>query len=740
MSKTARLALAVGLGLACIGAGPAARSQAPGGAATGPRLDLPASVESKRPVVINAKELVHDRERATVTARGNVMIFQGDRVVLADEVTYDQNANRVVATGNVAILEPGGNTIFAARAELTRDMKEGVLDQFRMLFPDDSKIAANSAVRSEGTRLEMSRVVFSPCRLCAEDPTRPPFWQIKARKVVHDQTTRDITYSDAVMEIFGVPVFYAPWFQHPDPTVNRRSGVLQPIFGHDSRLGFVARLPYFLVLDRDKDATLTPFVTTNTGGAYGGLHGQYRQRFVGGGVNTEGSLTYVRRTDINDNKLEGHRFRGHIFGKGQYDINRSWRTGFDAGVTSDRTYLKRYGYFAGDTLASTAWTEGFFQRDYASLRLFHFRTLRTEEEQGTLPVVLPLAGYQMIGQPIGGWGRWQFDASLLGVYRSEGGESRRLSLSGGWHLPYVHPWGWVATADLSLNSDLYWVTGNEQPGGDTFSGATGRIFPQVKLDLRYPFVRELGNVRHVIEPRFAMVVTPPRLNNRRIPNEDSVDFELDDTNLFGENRFPGRDRIDDGLRFVYGLGNVFHGNRGGRAEFFFGQSWRLFGESEFLANSGLREHLSDFVGRVRISPSPYLDVLWRFRMDARELSTRRHEVTLRVGSAPFSMTAGYLDFSDQTGSGEFPNRRQFRFGMASQITENWAVRAATVINLVEARSQLQSVSVTGEYRNECCTITGQFNRSFDIINDNRPTTRFIVLVDFKYLGAIRAAF
>ncbi len=742
MSKTASRAVlaALGLGLACAGAATVAPAQTPAGTSVGPRMSLPASVESKRPVVVNAKELIYDRERATVTARGSVMIFQGDRVVLADEVVYDQTANRVVATGNVAILEPGGNTIFASRADLTRDMKEGVLDQFRMLFPDESKMAANRAVRTDGTRLEMSRVVFSPCRLCAEDPTRPPFWQIKARKVVHDQTTNDITYTDAVMEIFGFPLFYSPWFRHPDPTVNRRSGILQPIFGHDSRLGYVARFPYFIVIDRDKDMTLTPTITTNSGGTYSGIHGQYRQRFTGGGINTEGSVTYVRRTDVNENKIDGYRLRGHLMGKGRYDLDSAWRFGFDAGLTSDKTYLKRYGYFTGDTLNSMAWAEGFWQRNYASVRMFHFRSLRINEDQDTLPYVLPLAHYQALGQPMGAWGRWQVDASVMAINRLEGGESRRVSFTGGWRVPYVHPWGWTLTTTASINTDLYWVVGNEQPQLGTFSGEQGRLYPQIKADWRYPFVRELGNVRHIVEPRFAVVASPPNLNNWRIPNEDSVDFELDDTNIFEDNRYPGRDRIDDGMRFVYGLNNVFHGNRGGKTEFFFGQSWRIFGERNFLPNSGLRDPLSDFVGRVRIAPSQYLDVLWRFRIDARELSTRRHEVTIRAGSAPISVYVGYLDFADRTGSGEFTNRRQVRFGASSQITENWAVRGGTVINLVEARSQLQSFTATAEYKNECCTIAGQFSRSYDIINDTRPTTRFVVTVDFKYLGAVRGGF
>jgi LPS-assembly protein len=700
-----------------------------------PRMSLPSAAETRRPVVINANELVFDRERGTVTARGNVMIFQGDRVLLADEVIYDRNADRVIATGNVAIVEPGGNTLFASRAELTRDMKEGLLEQFRLLFAEDSRLAANGAVRSEGNRTEMSRVVFSPCRLCAEDPTRPPFWQLKARSVVHDQTTSDITYRDAVLEMFGVPVFYTPWFRHPDPTVRRRSGFLTPIFGSESGLGQTLRTPYFWAIDRDRDATITPMITTGTGGAYSALLGEYRHRFPNGAFTADGSITYVRRTDDLGQQIDGHEFRGHLFGRFRYDIDANWRVGFDAGIVSDRTYLRRYDIFTGDTLVSTAWAEGFFHRDYASVRLYHFQTLRLEEQQDRLPYVLPLAEYFAVGPP-GPYGRWHAYGALLGVAREDGPESRRASLTAGWRVPYTDRMGWVLTATASLNADLYWVVNNQLQGVGEFSGTQGRIYPQLLVDWRYPFVRELGNVRHVIEPRAAMVVTPPNLNTWKIPNEDSIDFEFDDTNLFAENRYPGRDRIDDGMRFVYGFSSNFYGNRGGKAEFFLGQSYRVFGEDNFLPNSGLDNNLSDVVGRVRLSPAHYLDFLWRFRFDVGGWESRRQEATIAVGSPPFRVGLSYLDFTDDTGSGEFAQRRQVRFAASSQITPNWALSGSAVVDLTAVEHTLQSWTILGEYKNDCCTITAGFSRRIDELIDPKPTNRFLFTIHFKYLGDV----
>ena len=700
------------------------------------RTSVGDAAADRRPVVINADQLIYDRERGTVTARGNVVIFQGDRVVLADEVVFDQRANRVTATGNVTLTEPGAPAVFAARAELTRDMKDGVMEQFRMLFPDDSKLAANGAIRVDGRRNEMSRVVFSPCRLCPEDPQRAPLWQIRARRVVHDQEKQDITYRNAALEVFGIPVFWTPYLSHPDPAVRRRTGFLTPTFGSEGRLGQTLRIPYFVVIDKDKDATITPLITTRQRAA---LFGEYRMRFPGGSLITDGSITYVKRTDEREVEQSGDEWRGHLFGRLRYDINNNWRAGVDGAYVSDKSYLRRYNVFTGDTLVSTAFTEGFFDRNYARARLIHFRTLRQGETQDTLPFVLPLAEFSAVGDPVGKWGRWHFDTSLLAVGRDEGVESRRLSMRAGWRLPYTDPAGWLLTVTANMNADFYWVTGNDVGTMPTFSGTLARVYPQVKVDWRYPFARELGNVRHVIEPRVALVASTPKLNTWRIPNEDSQDIDLDDASLFEENRYPGRDRVDDGMRIVYGVNNALYANRGGKADFFIGQSYRFFGEDNFVESSGLRHSVSDLVGRVRISPGRYFSLTYRFRADTKLGNFRRQEVTAAGGIPALRATVSYTDLTDQIGNSEFARRRQIHIAASSQITPRWSVAGAASFDLLSPRPQPFQMSFQGQYQDECCTIRFTYIRSIDLFTDSNRSQRFLLSIALKYLGEVRTS-
>ena len=205
-------------------------------------------------------------------------------------------------------------------------------------------------------------------------------------------------------------------------------------------------------------------------------------------------------------------------------------------------------------LTTSPFIEGFRGRNYASAKGYYFRGLREQDDPGETPIVAPLLDYNHVGRPDRIGGRWTIDTNLLALTRTDGTDSRRVSLKLGWAAPYTSSYGDVWTLSLNLQNDAYWVNEVEKsnsPTGDTLNGLTGRIFPQATLEWRYPFIREGGHARQLVEPVAALVVAPNGSNPSKIPNEDSTDFEFDDTNLFSPNRFPGLDRVNGGQRIVY---------------------------------------------------------------------------------------------------------------------------------------------------------------------------------------------
>ena len=325
-----------------------------GGAAWAQKLD------ASQPALIQADEMNHNDALGVVTARGRVEISQGGRVLFADMVNYHQRTNTVSATGNVVLMEQSGDTIFADYMELTNDLREGVIRQIRILLSDNSQFAAVTARRTSGNRTTLSRAVYSPCKICREDTDATPLWQIKAERIIHDQTAREIRYKNASLEMFGIPVAYTPYFVHPDPTVDRKSGFLVPSFGSSGNVGGFLRLPYYWAIDNNRDATFSPIYTHDEGIVFSG---EYRQHFDQGTFEISGSIAEADRRigDAIATTVREDEIRGHVFSAARIDIDDIWRAGYDLNRSSDRSYLDRFSFFGspGNTLASNAFIEGF---------------------------------------------------------------------------------------------------------------------------------------------------------------------------------------------------------------------------------------------------------------------------------------------------------------------------------------------------------------------------------------------
>ncbi len=687
-------------------------------------------------VLLSADEVTYDQELGIAVARGHVEISQGERILLADTVTYNQITRQVAAVGNISLLEPGGNVIFADYFDLTDDLRDGVAQNIRILLSDQSRFAAAGGARSRGNRTELRQAVYSPCALCNDDPTRPPLWQVKAARVVHDQVAQEVTYTDASLEFFGIPIAYTPYFEHADPTASKKSGFLVPEIGNSSRLGAILKTPYFFNIAPNRDATLEPIFTSKEGVV---LSGEYRERLVNGEFQVSGSITRTDRRDSLGNRTNDDDDRGHIFSKGRIDLNDRWRGGYDLERATDDTYLRRYGFRSPNTLRSRAFAEGFNGRQYTSVDAYAFQGLRAEDDPGTTPLVLPMFNYNFVGEPGRLGSRYTLDANALSIYRSEGTNMRRLSLKGGWQLPYTAPAGDVYTLSTVVQSDAYDVSevlNFAAPNTATRNGFAGRVIPQIGLDWRYPLVRHEGAIHQLIEPRLGLVMAPNGGNPPKIPNEDSQSLEVDDTNLFSLNRFSGLDRVDGSQRVNYGLNLGAFGDGGGVTSLFIGQSYRLNADDTFPNGSGLEDNLSDFSARLRITPNRYLDLLYRVRIDKDDFVARRSELAAEAGPPLLRLSANYVFFDRSSASGQFGDREEVNARLSSRFTENWEASIRTRQDITENGGTLLS-GVGINYEDECFYIALNVDRRFTIDRDLRPDNIALLRVVFKTLGDVK---
>jgi LPS-assembly protein len=718
---SASIALVLGLWMLLLGSVPA-MAQAP--------------VSARLPFMFVADESRYDRELGVIVASGNVEISQGARTLIADSVTYNQKEDLITASGHITMLEPSGEVIFADYLEMSGDFKDGIAHNLSLLLEDETRLAATGARRTGGRLLEMSKGVFSPCKLCAEHPERPPLWQIKAVKIVHDQETRTIEYTDAVIEVAGVPVFYLPFFAHPDPTAEKHSGFLMPDFGTSSNLGFFLQTPYYIDIAPDKDATIEPIFTAEAGIVFAG---KYRQRFTRGELQISGSAKDGDKAKSDKN------VRGHLFGKARYDINDTWRAGMDVARASDDTYLRRFRFQLGDrltneSLTTRVFTEGFRGRTYASANAFLFQDLRADRETSQAPIIGPLLDYNFVGNPDGNGAYWSGDANLMVLSRTDGTDSRRISLKGGWNLPYTSPIGDVYALTATVQGDGYSadeVVNQANPSAPKRSGFAGRLFPQIALDWRYPFARTEGQFTQLVEPVVSVVAAKNGGNPSLIPNEDSQDFEFDDTNLFSPNRFTGIDRVEGGQRVNYGLKLGIFGGSGGNSTAFIGHSYRITKDDTFPQGSGVDENFSDIVGRVQIEAKNLWSLLYRYRLDKDNFAPLRSEIDTHIGPPALNLGLNYLFVDSSAGTGGFQDRQEVNGQVASRINRYWSADVNARRDLESKRFIQYGGGVT--YEDECTTARIEFRRSFTEDRDIEPTDSVILRIALKTLGGFETS-
>ncbi len=690
---------------------------------------------------LQAQEIFRDRETGLIHAVGNVEATYGQRLLLSERLIYDRATETVTAEDKVTLVEPDGTVHFADRLEVTEDLKDGIVHGLRTLLPDDSRFAANGAVRKADVTTEMSKGVYTPCQPCQEEPSTPPLWQIRARKIIHDHEARDIRYHDAVLEFFGVPVFYTPYITQPDPTVKRRSGFLTPRLENSTLLGLVVGTPYYHVVNNHFDFTFEPILVS--GHSLAGeitenvdFHvigkGEARAEFSQGAITIGGSLT---KSNLQSRSgMIKKRLRGNIASQGMFDINRDWRWGWNYNHASDQTYLRRYGFSGKNILDQRVFAEGFRGRNYMRIESIGFQDLRPSARSGDIPRSIPTIDYRFVGQPSRKGGFFTLNLNNSNLFRSQQYNSHRLSLGGGWHLPITTRGGQVFSLDMTARGDAYYITDRRTDENikrrDIFRS---RIFPQATLSWRYPFFRPLMNGHIILEPAAAFAAALDNDNPSDIPNEDSLAIEFDDSDLFDPNRFSGYDRVETGQRFDYGILMGIFGPRSGSMQLFLGQSYRLQKQDALSALDGSIQQRSDMVGRFILRTQRYLNIQGRWRLNTGTFKPRLAEVGFSLGP-PIARWSGNYLFSDNPAlPQQLGDRNEIRLNLSSKLTKNWRVFSGGVRDL-NINNGMRALNFGLEYQNDCFRVTTTATRSYTRDRDIEPNTSVIILLSFKNLG------
>ncbi|MCH9751794.1 MAG: LPS assembly protein LptD [Alphaproteobacteria bacterium] len=702
----------------------------------------PISVEQPK-VILDADNIFVSEADNTVIAEGNVEAKYEGRILRADRLIYFRDTDRVRAMGNVVVIDADGSESFANEIETSSNLVDGYAIGFSTRTPEGGVAVAESAVRSSEGYNALEKIVYTSCEVCDENDR--PTWAIRARRAVLDDQTEMMSYRDAVLEIAGLPVLYLPYFAHPDPSSERRSGLLPPDFGSSSKLGVYYQQPYYWAISPYQDLTISPRIMANVNPL---LEVQYRKRFWSGSVQADFSLTEEQEFDSDGEKFGEKELRGHIFAEGGFEIRPGWSWGFAIEQVSDDLYTRRYdiegensdrGLYAGQPryLLNQLYTQAQAQDWYFDSSILTFETNRDNDSDARLPRALPL----MFGEKLidyGKYGTVALSGSTAILERELGVDSYRASGGVEWNANRVLPGGVLLNPFAESRFDYYQL--DDTPSG---VGEVSRGVATIGSRISYPLYRPGKVVDLIVEPEAMVAYGTSGANNPDIPIEDSLFYELDESSLFEANAASGFDTYEGGSKASLGTSITARWKNGMSISALGGRRWRNMSDPIFDVGSNLDGTTSDWVAGISADFGNPLRLETRVRLDDDDFKLNRIDARVNTnvwrfrGNARYYRIDGGITSSGLNDEGiqvtadfKVTDNYYFLYGLSRDISG----RVNSAGALSDPRDISQSIGLA--YEDDCSRFEVSFERSEALDRTLGPTDSIKFRFALKTLGGL----
>lgn len=695
-------------------------------------------------IEFSAGKVDYDSVADIITAVGDVVLIREGYRLRADTVVWNRKSGKVTAQGNIRSVGPKGETAYGDSIVLTDSLKDGMIENLLLVLEDGSRLAAQKGSRTDGI-IDLKNAAYSPCAVeDLQGCPKQPSWQVKAVRVKYDPAKKRVKFEGARIELFGLPVIPLPFLSSP---IGQKAdtGFLVPNIQYSRNNGAEIEIPYFwrLAPNRDLKVSVTAFSKVAPL-----IQAEFRDLEDNGGFKITGYATYSTRINTIGAPTSSRRFRGYLDGIGKFQLSPEWSIGGSIRAVSDRTFLRRYDVSRDDRLRSTIAAERIDAASFLSIAGWAVQTLRAGDRQGLTPIALPEIDYRLrLANPVLG-GKVQLQANSLFIGRTSGQDTQRAFVSAKWDLRTITRLGQDINLTVFGRGDVYHSDENENTITAIYRGEKGwrtRGIFAAAADVRWPFVGSLLGGTQILTPRLQIVAAPVTSSNLLVPNEDSRAVDLEDSNLFALNRFPGYDRFEDSYRITYGAEWAFRGNDI-TVDANIGQSYRLSNRAAiFPDGTGLSEKSSDVTGRTEVRFKDLIKFTHRYRLDKDTLGIRRNEIDATIGTRGTYFQTGYLRLNRNIGPTieDLADREELRVGGRAKIARYWSIFGSAIVDLTDRREDPFAISDGFDpirhrlgiaYDDDCLSLALTWRRDYRDTGDARLGNSFLFRLAFRNLG------
>lgn len=669
----------------------------------------------QRSASLVADDLQFDPATGFLIASGNVLVFRGSQILATERLIYDQRNRHLSIPGPMTLTDGAKIVTRAQGAELDNDLRKGLIAGAEVLISQQLQLVSNRILRQNGRYNVLDRVAASSCHVCTINPV--PFWKIRAKRVIHDELTEQLYFEGAILELVGIPIFYTPNLRVPDPNVTRASGFLVPKFSTLNTLGNGVEIPHYWTLGEHADLTLTALAYDK--GSFL-LHPEYRREIKNGHFSIDGYFTLA-------DSLTHRSVRSSLHSDGLFLLPREIELEFGVEAASDDNFRDDYdiGTEGEDRLTSFLTLNRTRKNSFASISTSYIQSLRSNEIDTEIPLVLPeVFARKTWKDPLIG-GKFGLNAQSLILLREDHSEFARIGLTSDWRKDWHLRNGIAVGTYTRVAQNSYHTKG--------FSGVSDssvtKVTPTAALDLRLPLAYKKQFVTHIIAPRVQVVWSPDRARMNR--NEDSLQLEFEQTNLFSYNRFPGQDASERGLRANVGTSYTRYDSKGWTYGITLGRVLRAKNLNQFGEGSGLSGTHSDYLTTLNFSYLDQVDVVNRTSYDD-DFRVGKNELHIYADFNRISSEATYVWLEQDVSAGATDPTHEISWDMKYRQNKFWTHSARWRNNLETGNSTSGGFGV--RYENECVAVNLSLSLQYEGSGIVRPTREVGLTVELAGLG------
>ncbi len=521
-------------------------------------------ISADQQIRIIADEILADDLSGQIEAMGNaVAIDEKGSKINADKIIYKEKESIISAEGNIILNDSEGNTYFFDMLESDDQIINFESKNVKARLEDGSRIVGSSFKKKEHLS-GLNNAEYTPC--LEEDYLikNCPGWKLKSKRIFQDNKSKTIHYDHARIHLFNIPVFYLPYFSHPDPSVKKRSGLLMPTVETDQNLGDTFSQPIFYNIKSNLDLTFTPTFQSKSNDYYS-LN--YRQLNEIGNFNIDTSID-----DNDDNSGTSNHFFLNA------DLNNPFGS-LDAFIqtTNNDTYMRKNKINKLTVLKSGLNFERSHENTYFSLDAIGYRHLGIQNGE-QWEYIYPRLNYKIsdIEDDIFD-GKVSLDNQFN--YNKDLNENYTSLVSShlNWNknqIDFDRGIVFENKADFRVVS----ISRDNKSSKDTDNI---RFYPQFSSLISYPLVRSSKNVNQTLSPVIMPIIAPY--------NNYTSAKNISSSNLFSNNRATSITEWESGPRVNYGLKWFLDNNNDTSLKITLGQSFRLNKN-----DSDSTEELSDY--------------------------------------------------------------------------------------------------------------------------------------------------